>query len=121
MKPLRRVSGLLTFAAFLCFLPCAFGQNTATLKAVGTARTILSLGPSNSLAFVLTSGDDFFGNDKKHKNNDGCDSRDNYKGSKCAAVPEGGTSLMYLLLAGLSCLGGIVLRSRRQVSMRQID
>jgi hypothetical protein len=120
VKPLRRVSGLLTFAAFVCFLPCAFGQSTVNLRAAGTVHTILSLAPSNSLAFVLTSGDDFFSNDKKHKNNDGCDSRDNYKGSKCAAVPEGGTSLMYLLLAGLSCLGGIVLRSRRQVSMRQI-
>jgi hypothetical protein len=34
-------------------------------------------------------------------------------------MPEGGASLMYLLLAGLACLGGMVFRSRRQVSVRQ--
>lgn len=35
------------------------------------------------------------------------------KGCK-VAVPEGGSSASYLLLAGAFCFGGIVFRSRRQ-------
>lgn len=42
-------------------------------------------------------------------------------GEKCATVPEGGTPLMYLLLAGLSCVGAMVLRSRRQASMPETN
>src|ERR1017187_518197 len=34
------------------------------------------------------------------------------------AVPEGGTALAYLLLAGLACFGAMVLRSRRQLCAR---
>lgn len=37
------------------------------------------------------------------------------------AVPEGGTSLMYLLLAGLSCVGAMVLRYRRQAGVRETN
>jgi hypothetical protein len=33
-------------------------------------------------------------------------------------VPEGGAALAYLFMAGLTCFGAIVLRSRRQVSAR---
>jgi hypothetical protein len=120
VKSLCRASSLVSFAAFLCFLPCASGQSKANLKVTDSGHTVLKVEPSNLFAFALTSGDDFFSNDK-HRKDDGCAGRDERMGDKCAAVPEGGTSLMYLLLAGLSCLGGMVLRSRRQVSMRQTD
>jgi hypothetical protein len=125
VKPLCRV--LISFAAFLCFLSCALGQTTATFKGTGSGNTVLNSQPSNLLAFALTSGDDFFKSDKNNNNNNNnnnqgnqCDSREYGLNNKCAkAVPEGGTPLMYLLLAGLACLGGMGLRSRREVSVRQ--
>jgi hypothetical protein len=115
VKYLYRVSFLVSFAAFLCFLPCASGQSTANLKVTGSGHTVLNAEPSNFFAFAITKCDDFFNNDKNTKS--GCDSPGDKWGGKCAAAPEGGTSLMYLLLAGLSCLGGMVLRAQRQVSM----
>jgi hypothetical protein len=119
VKPLCRVSVLVFFAAFLCFLPSAFGQNTANSKVTRNGPTVRNFEPSNFLAFALTSGDDFFKDNKVNKDNK-CGSRDNGWDNKCAkAVPEGGSPLMYLLLAGLACLGGMVLRSRQQVSVRQ--
>jgi hypothetical protein len=119
VKSLYRVSFLASFAAFLCFLPCASGQSTANLKITGSRHAALNVEPSNVLALALTKGDSFFNNNKNGKG--GCDSRDDKWGGKCQAVPEGGMPLMYLLLAGLSCLGGMVLRSRRQASMRQTN
>jgi len=112
-----RISGLVSFAAFLCFLPCASGQSTANLKVTGSGQAVLNVESSNVLALALTKGDHIFNNDKNRKG--GCGSADDTWGGKCAAAPEGGTSLLYLLLAGLSCLGGMVLRSQRQVSMRR--
>jgi hypothetical protein len=120
VKSLCRASSLVSFAAFLCFLPCASGQSTANLKVTGSGHKALNVEPSNLLAFALTSGDDFF-KDNKNKKEDGCDSRDDKWGGKCAAAPEGGTPLMYLLLAGFSCLGAMVFRSRRQMSLRHTD
>ncbi len=116
MKPLCRVSVLVSFAVFLCFLPSAFGQRTGNLKVTGSGHTVRNFEPSNFLAFALTSGEDFF-KDKKDKK---CDASNGGWDNNCPkAVPEGGNSLMYLLVAGLCCLGGMVLRSRRQVSMRR--
>ena len=115
MKYLYRVSFLVSFAAFLCLLPCASGQSTANLKITGSGHTVLNVEPSHVFALALTKGDDFSNYDKKPKN--GCGSPDDTWGGKCAAAPEGGTSLMYLLLVGLSCLGAMVLRSQRQESM----
>jgi hypothetical protein len=112
VKCLYRVSFLVSFAAFLCFLPCASGQSN--LKVTDSGPTVLNIEQSNILALALTKGDDFYKNNTKNRSI--CDG-----GNKCAAVPEGGTSLMYLLLAGLACLGGIVLRSRRQMSLRHTD
>ena len=128
MKSSCRVSGFVSLAAFLCFLPCAFGQSAANPRATGSGHGVLKVQPANFLAFALTKGDDFFKNNNKNNNNNynnsGC--KPNYDGynkksTNCAAMPEGGTPLMYLLVAGFSCLGGMVLRSRRQVSMRQTD
>ena len=41
-------------------------------------------------------------------------------GGGCTTVPEGGTTLMYVLLAGVGCLGAIALRSRRKAATREI-
>ncbi len=36
-------------------------------------------------------------------------------------MPEGGTSWMYLLPAGLCCLGAIILRSHRKAGVRETN
>lgn len=41
----------------------------------------------------------------------GCDGRDQ-RSSNCAQVPEGGSTSIYLLGAGLTCMGAIFVRSR---------
>ncbi len=131
MKPLSKISGLVFISAFLCFLPCAFGQSTTNSRITGSGHAVLNVEPSRFLAFALTKGDEFFkGNNNNNNNNNGnnynnngkgggCDAAYGKKANSCAAMPEGGTSLMYLLLAGFTCLGGMVLRSRREVSVGQ--
>jgi hypothetical protein len=129
VKSEYKVSGLVAFAAVLCFLPSAFGQSPVNSKATGATHSVLSYQPPSFLAFALTSGKDLYNNGGKGgKGNNGgygnggnggygnggngggaCGYTD-AKGGKCAAVPEGGTPLMYLLLAGLSCVGAMVLR-----------
>jgi hypothetical protein len=124
VKPLCRVSVLVSFAAVLFFLPSAFGLNTANSKLAGSGPTVRNFEPSNFLAFAFTSGEDFFkdNKDNKDKKDNGCNASGQKWGNNCSkALPEGGTSVMYLLLAGLACLGGMALRSRREVSIRQTD
>lgn len=136
MKSEYRLSGLVVLAALLCFLPSAFGQGPANSRATGATLSIFDRQPATVLAFALTSGNDLYNNNGKGNkgNNGGYGKGGNggygnggngnggkgpvcAYGEKCAAVPEGGTPLMYLLLAGLSCFGAMVLRSRRQASM----
>lgn len=138
---MKRLSGLVAFASLLCFLPCAFGQSRVSAKPTSTVHSVLNFAPSSLLAFALASGNDLHnGNNGKGgkgsvggygpgpigygpggpgygngPNGGGC-SYTAGKVEKCAAMPEGGTTLMYVLLAGLSSLGAIVLRSRRQAS-----
>jgi len=45
----------------------------------------------------------------KPKNDHGCDSKRN---RRCEQVPEGGSSAIYLLGAGITCLGAMVIRAR---------
>jgi hypothetical protein len=105
-------------------------------------HSVLNYEPPSLLAFALTSGNDLYNNNngKGGKGNNGgygnggnggygnggygnggngggCGSGQGYGNEKCKAMPEGGAALMYLLLAGLSCLGAMFLRSRRQASM----
>jgi hypothetical protein len=145
VKSEYRLSGLVVFAALLCFLPSAFGQSPASRKATSATPSIFNYQPASFLAFALTSGNDLYNNNGKgNKGNNGGNGNGGYGkggnggygnggygnggkgpvcayGEKCAAVPEGGTPLMYLLLAGLACFGGMVLRSRRQASMPETN
>jgi hypothetical protein len=146
VKSKYRLSGLVTFAAFLCVLPSAFGQSPVNNKATSATRTNVNYQPPNLLAFALTSGNELYNNNGKGNqgNNNGNGGYGNggygnggYGGGGCgygkicsppvpplppnARVPEGGTPLMYLLLAGLSCVGAMVLRSRRQASMPETN
>jgi hypothetical protein len=52
-----------------------------------------------------------FGHDKD-KCKDHHNAKDNAKGCKPSSVPEGGSSAIYLLGAGLICTGAMFLRSR---------
>jgi hypothetical protein len=40
-------------------------------------------------------------------------------GGGCTPVPEGGTTLMYLSIAGLCCCGALVVRSRKQTGVSE--
>jgi hypothetical protein len=152
VKSKYRLSGLVTFAAFLCVLPSAFGQRPLNNKATSATNRVLNYQPPSFLAFALTSGNDLYnnngrgnqGNNNGNNGNNGNGGYGNggygnggYGGGGCgygkicsppvpppspnARVPEGGTPLMYLLLAGLSCVGAMVLRSRRQASMPETN
>lgn len=134
MKCLYRLSSFVAFAVVLSCLPCAFGQSATNIKATGAAQSVLNYAPSSLLAFALTSGHDLYNNNGKGgKGNGGYGGYGNGGNGNggdggwctddkgCKAVPEGGTPLMYLLLAGLSCLGAMVLRSRRRASMPETN
>ncbi|MGA7422096.1 MAG: hypothetical protein WBW77_05375 [Candidatus Sulfotelmatobacter sp.] len=130
MKSVYRLSGFVFLAGLMCFLPSTFGQSRANVKATSATHSVLNYEPSSLLAFAFTSGHDLYNNNGKGgnggygnggygnggngKGGDGnggtCSYSPSKGGDKCAAVPEGGTPLMYLLLAGLSCLGAMVLR-----------
>jgi hypothetical protein len=45
----------------------------------------------------------------RDRDRDRCDPR---RDRKCQQVPEGGSAAIYLLGAGITCLGAIVIRSR---------
>ncbi len=46
---------------------------------------------------------------KPNNQGHGCDSKQN---RRCQQVPEGGSAAVYLLGAGITCLGAMVIRSR---------
>lgn len=134
MKSITRFSVGMVFAGLLCFAPCAFGQGTVGTKAPGVGYNLLKnvslkSAPVSFLAFRL-GPHDFWRGDHGGSSG-GCSSQDsNYRRSEaggwrgdsngasgCTSVPEGGTALMYVLLAGLGCLGAIAFRSRRAASL----
>jgi len=126
MKSTARFSLLLVFAALLCFAPCAVGQGITV-----TGNSVLNQAPP---AF-LTFGPGLGGLPGDSQNNNGkCDGQGgnggwdwlfggdtNHNCGKTATVPEGGTSLMYLALAGLCCFGAMAYRMRRHESVSQTN
>ncbi|MGB2602293.1 MAG: hypothetical protein WBC78_01770 [Candidatus Sulfotelmatobacter sp.] len=113
MKSTARITTV-AFAAVLCFASCAFARDTISTKTNIGSPALLT----------LTLG---FGNQGGHNNNNngnGCSNQGGDwgwgggggNGGNCKSVPEGGTALTYLSLAGLCCLGAVVFRSRRTAS-----
>jgi hypothetical protein len=97
-------------ATLFCFAPGAFAQGRTSPLLASHVRNVTSYAFTSTFLFDPIDK----GEDRNHK----CEpnGRDNRNGrNKCAAVPEGGSALMYLLLASLTCFGAMVLRSRRQV------
>jgi hypothetical protein len=129
MKSISKFSTV-TFAAFLCFASCAFAQDTAHGKTTGVGSGVLNYAPSAVLTLTLDFGNK--GNNGNNGNNGGkgCTSNQGGRngwdwgwggggnnGGGCTTVPEGGTTLTYLSLAGLCCLGAVVFRRRQQSSL----
>jgi hypothetical protein len=126
MKSMTRFSVWAAFAALLCFATGAFGQSTANTMAANTGHNFLNSTPANFLVFTLGFGS---GPGQGNHGGSGCSQgsdnggwggRGGNGGGGCTTVPEGGTTLMYVLLAGVGCLGGMTLRSRRKAALREI-
>jgi hypothetical protein len=137
MKSVARLSEWIVFTALLCFATSAFGQGAASLKVTGAGDRVLNHMPASFLAVVFdhghghgdggngNGGNGNGGNGNGYGGSNGCSGGDSGAwddgngGNKCAPVPEGGTALMYLSLAGLCCFGAMALRSWRQTGMRE--
>jgi hypothetical protein len=103
MNSFAKFSLWLVLATLCCFAPGAYAQ--------GRTNPLLGSHVGNVTSYSFTSTLLFGPIDKGHDKNHKCDP---HGPNKCAAVPEGGSPLMYLLLASLTCFGAMVLRSRRQ-------
>jgi hypothetical protein len=104
MSSLSKFSARVILIAGLCCAPFAFGQ--------GGFNAAMTNSRSSVISRTLLSGSGFFVHapDTKEKHSCAGESRGH---KHCQPVPEGGAAAMYLLLAGLSCFGAVVLRSRR--------
>jgi hypothetical protein len=105
MNSLAKFSLWLVLATLFCVAPGAFAQ--------GRTNPLLASHVRNVTSYAFTSTFLFDPIGKAGDNNKKCDPQGR---NKCAAVPEGGSTLMYLLLASLTCFGAMVLRSRRQTA-----
>jgi hypothetical protein len=103
MNSFAKFSLWLVLATLFCFAPGAFAQGRTNPVLASHVRTVT--------IYSFTSTFLFDPIDKGEDRNHSCDPHGR---NKCAAVPEGGSALMYLLLASLTCFGAVVLRSRRQ-------
>jgi|SRR5580704_4980488 hypothetical protein len=149
MKSVARFSVWVAFAAVLGFAACAFGQGPVGDKGVSAGdsvvnrslNSVLNSAPSSFLVSPFGgSGHQGGGNGGGGNggggngnggngnggggNGNGCGSQGGGRGGRnggCVTVPEGGTTLMYLLFAGLCCAGAMALRSRRQVRVRETN
>jgi len=109
-------------AALLCFAPSTLGQTTIHNKVARAGSHVLLYAPSGFFVFRSAPegdrrrGGNGGGGTGCGGNGDGNERfSDQGGGGKCEQVPEGGSALMYLLLAGLCCSGGMLLRLRRHV------
>jgi hypothetical protein len=129
-KSLNKLSAGIVLAVLLSFAPFAFGQSPAHSNAVAGLHAMPGF-----LTFVFDGGrGNPWGNGGNGGNN-GCSQGKggnngwgwgwwgqggNNGGGNCQTVPEGGTGLMYILLAGVVCFGAITLRSRRKVGAQEV-
>jgi hypothetical protein len=110
-----RFSAWVIFGGLLCFAPCALAQGSVSAKAAYAGNSVLNYAPPGFLTLESPVGR----LDPYHKDSSGCsdqgrDARGWGDSSACKSVPEGGTTFMYLLLAGLFSVGAMALGSRRR-------
>lgn len=113
-----RFSVLIVFATLFCFAPMALGLSTVSASSGDSGTFLLSHTSSSIFALTFDSG---LGPKNSHHKRGGCDTRDGSWDGGCSAVPEGGTALVYLSLAGLSCLGAAIFWIRRQARPRAVN
>ena len=123
MKSISRVSLWVVFAALLAFAPFAVGENTLHGNIPVASNSLLNHAPSAFLTVTFGPIGLLGDNGKKGCGQDwgfgfGKDSKDC---GKSTAVPEGGTSLMYLALAGLCCFGAVGYRMHRHASVTRTN
>jgi hypothetical protein len=120
MKSMARITTV-AFAAVLGFASCAFAQDTVNAR--------MNIG-SPALLTLTLGFDNHGGHNNYNGGSNGCGNQGgggwggdwgwgggSNNGGNCQSVPEGGTTLTYLSLAGLCCLGALVFRSRRSASL----
>ena len=112
MKKLKtRFSVPVVLAALLCFAPGAFGQAQGTVR----GGNIMS-SPTSFVVLAFQPPNHQNGN-----NGSGCGNQnwgwDQGGKGNCSQVPEGGSALGYVSLAGLCCLGAALLRFRRKARL----
>ena len=138
MKSFSRFSVWAAVATLMGFAPFALGQSKVNVKVTNSGTGVFNSAPAGFLA--LSFGPGGFGGNRGGNNGghnggnnggnggnqggngggqNGCGGNqgwnDQVGGGKCTQVPEGGTTLMYLFLAGFCCAGAMVLRPRRQL------
>ena len=108
MKSLTKLSAWIILAGIFCLAPCAIAQGQNRLQPIQRNSEQGGGGCSNQ------GGGGGWGGGGWGWGWDGWGNGGNNGG--CTAVPEGGTTLMYLSIAGLCCFGAVVARSRRQIA-----
>lgn len=125
MKLFSSFSAWVVFAALLCLAPYALGQSTFHNNVKGAGSHFLRHAPSSVFVFTFGPGIDNKGGGNGGGDDKGCGKGDQEwgrggnGGRGCKQVPEGGSALMYVLLAVLCCLGGMFLRLLRQPACAQ--
>jgi|HubBroStandDraft_5_1064220.scaffolds.fasta_scaffold28259_2 hypothetical protein len=101
MKKLRNFPGwVAVIALVVCLAPSSFGL---TAKATGTTTRFASL-PATATLTAVTSLYEPLESDRRKKKDRGGNTN----------MPEGGSALVYLGLAGLVCMGAVALAYRRK-------
>jgi hypothetical protein len=138
MKSATKFSAWVIFAALLCFAPCALAEGVVNVKTNRVGNDVLNHSqtvPLNvrgiedqrgQLGIPKLNSDAGWGNrgggwgwgwggGGNGWGGNGWGGNGNGNGGGGTPVPEGGTTLMYLSLAGLSCFGAVMFRARRQL------
>lgn len=99
-----KFSASILLAAFLSFAPSALGQSPVDARVGGTS--FLTQTPATVLVLTFGPNGDY--------GKRGCGDKDRRRAGNCTQVPEGGTTFMYLTLAGLCCLATGIFTIRRR-------
>jgi hypothetical protein len=123
MKSFSRLSAGVFLAGVLCFAPGAFGQGSSRHQAA-SGFLAFSIAPHSNhhRAADHDGGGNGCGNQGGGGwgwDGDGWGGGGN--GGGCTPVPEGGTALAYLSIAGFCCLGAAIARSRRPVGASEAN
>jgi hypothetical protein len=117
-----RFSAWVVLAGLLCFAPCALGQGSVSAHFATGGSVVLNYAAPSFLIFGPPAAPfEPYNKYGSGCSNQGRDAR-GWGSGACKSVPEGGTTFMYLLLAGVFCLGAMALGSRqRDLRAKQIS